>query len=449
MVNPDRIRPLKEGVPGPGSVVYWMSRDQRVADNWALLHARHVALSQGVPLAVVFCLVPEFLNGTIRQYRFMLEGLKGVEEDLGELGIAFFLISGYPEEEIPKFCHQHGIGALITDFDPLRLKRTWKMAITDRVNIPIHEVDAHNIIPCWIASSRQEYGAYTIRPKIKRLLPAFLEDFPAMEKHAIPWLGMPRRTDWEGVEGALTTDRTVPAVAWLSPGAEAAKDSLSRFIEGRLEAYSRDRNDPNKVGQSNLSPYLHFGQLSAQRVALEVLRAAVTEESRAAFLDELIVRRELSDNFCFYTPHYDSFEGFPDWAKKTLTEHRKDRRSYIYPRDALEAAETHDDLWNAAQTEMVKKGKMHGYMRMYWAKKLLEWTKSPEDAMKIAIYLNDRYELDGRDPNGYAGIAWSIGGVHDRAWSERNVFGKVRYMSYNGLKSKFNASAYIKSAGSP
>ena len=163
-----------------------------------------------------------------------------------------------------------------------------------------------------------------------------------------------------------------------------------------------------------------------------------------AFLEELIVRRELSDNFCYYNPDYDNIGGFPDWARKTHDKHRKDPRAVIYSRDQFEHAQTHDDLWNAAQMEMVKRGKMHGYMRMYWAKKILEWTQSPEIALETAIYLNDRYEIDGRDPNGYTGIAWSIGGVHDRAWSERSVFGKVRYMSYNGCKSKFNIKKYIE-----
>jgi len=204
------------------------------------------------------------------------------------------------------------------------------------------------------------------------------------------------------------------------------------------------RNDPVADGQSNLSPYLHFGQISAQRVALEVENASVDKASRDTFLEELIVRRELADNFCFYTPQYDKFEGFPAWARKTLNAHRKDRRAYSYTLQQFEYAKTHDELWNAAQTEMVKRGKMHGYMRMYWAKKILEWTGSPEKAMETAIYLNDLYGLDGRDPNGYTGIAWSIGGVHDRAWNERPIFGKIRYMSYNGCKSKFDVKRYIQ-----
>jgi deoxyribodipyrimidine photo-lyase len=193
-----------------------------------------------------------------------------------------------------------------------------------------------------------------------------------------------------------------------------------------------------------LSPYLHFGQLSAQRVALEVMNAAVGEASREAFLEELIVRRELSDNFCFYNKDYDAPQGFPAWAQKTLSLHGKDKREHVYTLRQLEEGRTHDDLWNAAQLAMVKRGTMHGYLRMYWAKKILEWTRSPGVAMKIAIHLNDKYELDGRDPNGYAGIAWSIGGVHDRPWGERRIFGMVRYMNYNGCKKKFNVRAYVE-----
>ena len=192
-----------------------------------------------------------------------------------------------------------------------------------------------------------------------------------------------------------------------------------------------------------MSPYLHFGQISAQRVALDVKAFQGNKESEAAFLEELIIRRELSDNFCLYNSNYDSFEGFPNWAKETLNKHRKDKRDFIYTKEEFELAATHEYLWNAAQTELVITGKMHGYMRMYWAKKILEWTKSPEEALSIAVYLNDKYELDGRDPNGYVGCAWSIGGVHDRAWTERNVIGKIRYMNLNGAKRKFDVEEYV------
>lgn len=174
------------------------------------------------------------------------------------------------------------------------------------------------------------------------------------------------------------------------------------------------------------------------------MKCNANDEAKRAFLEELIIRRELSDNFCFYNEDYDNFKGFPEWAKKTLQKHKNDKREYLYSAIEFERALTHDELWNAAQMEIVRKGKMHGYMRMYWAKKILEWSESPEKAMEIAIYLNDRYGLDGRDPNGYTGIAWSIGGVHDRAWNERKIFGKIRYMSHGGCKSKFDVEKYIE-----
>ena len=221
---------------------------------------------------------------------------------------------------------------------------------------------------------------------------------------------------------------------------------LETFIQKKLNRYNDQRNDPNEDGQSDLSPYLHFGQISAQYIALRVEKSSAPENDKVAFLEELIVRRELADNYCYYNPHYDSYEGFPDWAKQTLEEHTNDKREYLYSNEELENGKTHDEIWNTAQKEMVQKGKMHGYMRMYWAKKILEWTKTPKEAMEIAVYLNDKYELDGRDPNGYVGCAWSIGGVHDRAWFERPIFGKIRYMNANGLKRKFDVEQYLKNS---
>jgi len=443
-VDSRRIRVLKEGGPGTGPVVYWMSRDQRVADNWALLFAQELALERKVPLAVVFCLVPSFLEATIRQYGFLLKGLREVETRLGELGIPFFLLSGEPGREVPRFAADHGVGSIATDFDPLRVKRKWKQETADTVDLSIYEVDGRNIVPCWVASSKQEFGAYTLRPKIRRILPDFLTEFPSLPPHPIPWKGPVPQTDWARIEGSLQVDRTVPEVDWLGPGEGAARELLHQFLHEKLSTYSERRNDPTKDGTSHLSPYLHFGQISAQRVALEVRKQErVNAEASEAFLEELIVRRELSDNFCFYNPNYDCFSGFPAWAQKTLNEHRRDRREYVYSAQEFEEGRTHDDLWNAAQLEMVRTGKMHGYMRMYWAKKILEWTESPEEAIRIAIYLNDRYELDGRDANGYSGIAWAVGGVHDRAWGERPIFGKIRFMSAGGCKSKFNVKAYI------
>lgn len=230
----------------------------------------------------------------------------------------------------------------------------------------------------------------------------------------------------------------------FDPGEETAARMLDKFLSQKLDSYAALKNDPTKDGVSNLSPYLHFGQIAAQRVVLEVEKTNASSESKEAFLDEILVRKELADNFCYYNSLYDSFEGFPEWAKKTLILHRADPRKFVYTLEEFENGKTHDSLWNASQLELLSKGKIHGYMRMYWAKKILEWSESPEKALETVIYLNDKYELDGRDPNGYVGIAWSIGGVHDRAWKEREIFGKLRYMSYEGCKRKFDVDTYIE-----
>jgi deoxyribodipyrimidine photo-lyase len=439
-----RLRILKPGKEKKGIVAYWMSRDQRVQDNWALLFAQEMSLASHVPLVVIFCLVPRFLEATARQYLFMLKGLQEVEKDLATQNIPFFLLTGSPEKKITTFVKHHDVSHLVTDFDPLRIKQAWKKKVGEKITIPFSEVDAHNIVPCWIASQKQEYGAHTLRPKICRLLPEFLTPFPKLQKYPYRFKTQALQNNWKQIFNALTVDNTVPEVHWLKPGKAAAKKVFLDFLRSKLAHYDRLRNDPTQDGQSHLSPYLHFGQLSAQRIALEVIRSNAPPAAEEAFLEELIVRRELSDNFCFYNSSYDSFQGFPLWSKTTLHDHRKDLRAYSYTLKELENAQTHDELWNAAQREMTLKGKMHGYLRMYWAKKILEWTETPEQALKIAIYLNDKYELDGRDPNGYAGIAWSIGGVHDRPWKKREIFGKIRYRSYRGMNSKFNVRDYVE-----
>lgn len=279
--------------------------------------------------------------------------------------------------------------------------------------------------------------------KEQRLLPDFLTPIPALRRHPRAWQGHAGPVDWDSTRRSLRIDRSVGEVSSLEPGSAAGLRVMRQFISRKLEAYAEASRDPSIDGLSNLSPYLHFGQLSAQRVALEVSAAGKGLAAKAGFLEELIIRRELSDNFCLYNSRYDTIHGFPAWAARTLSEHEGDTRPYLYRRDCLEAGETHDTLWNAAQQEMVQSGKMHGYLRMYWAKKILEWTPSPAEALQTVIDLNDRYELDGRDPGGYAGAAWSIGGVHDRAWGERPVFGKIRYMSHKGCASKFNVPAFI------
>lgn len=442
--NENRMTIIKKANPENGPVVYWMNREQRAADNWALLAAQDLATRQAAPLAVIFCLVPEFHQANSQQYAFMLRGLQEVRENLAAKNIPFYLLVGRPEEVIPPWSRQNNIQTLVTDFDPLTLARAWRERVAGSLNISFYEVDAHNIVPCRVVSAKQEYGAYTLRPKIHRMLEEYLEEFPPLRMQSVPWKAKPAPREWDELKRTLAGKHSAEEANWIAPGEKASRAVLDDFIANKLAQYPERRNDPGQDGQSHLSPYLHFGHIATQRVALEVRESGADEVAKNAFLEELIVRRELADNFCFYNPAYDNFAGFPAWAKKTLDEHREDPRPYLYSREQLEQAQTHDDLWNAAQMEMVKLGKMHGYLRMYWAKKILEWTSAPEEAMGAAIYLNDKYSLDGRDPNGYAGIAWSIGGTHDRAWNERNVFGKIRYMSYNGCRSKFNVKQYIR-----
>jgi len=447
-IDPRRVRELATGDLASGPVVYWMSRDQRVHDNWALLHAQDIALSRQVPLVVVFSLSPKFLGATIRQYDFMFKGLREIESELERFRIRFVLMLGAPGETIVRFVRKVEAGVLVTDFSPLRIARRWRQEVAGKVGIPVYEVDAHNIVPCWAVSEKREYAAYTLRPKIKRQLDEFLTELPPVRVHDPAWTGK-RLTpaDWETADVSLRVNRSVEEVSWLEPGEDAARQMLDHFLVSRLASYDHARNDPTAHAQSMLSPYLHFGHISAQRVALEVQPRDKNFAAQEAFLEELIVRRELADNFCYHEPAYDEFGGFPEWAQRSLNEHRSDPRDYVYSEKQFEDAETHDELWNAAQKEMVVTGKMHGYMRMYWAKKILEWSPTPEEALKTANWLNDKYELDGRDPNGYTGVAWSIGGVHDRPWFERPIFGKIRYMSAGGCARKFDVTRYIERAG--
>ena len=441
-IDPARTKVLKRGVFSGKSVLYWMSRDKRVDDNWALLAAQSVALSNEVPLVVCFQYLGNFPEANIRQYGFQLKGLLELKNKLENLNIELILIQGRASEVIPRIIDERLVGTIITDYSPLKVYKKRVNNVLNLTKIPFYQIDAHNIIPVWKASPKKEYAAYTIRKKIHDNLDQFLTDYPSLIKHPFGNISKNDIT-YDNIINGLKIDFSVQEVDWLVPGEIAAKNKLDSLRDS-LAGYDERRNDPTKDALSNLSPYFHFGQIAPQRVALEIKNSSLPEQDKNSFLEEMIVRRELSDNFCEYEPNYDYFDGFHDWAKKTLNEHRNDEREYLYPKEQFEHADTHDPLWNAAQNQMMNKGKMHGYMRMYWAKKILEWSPNPEEAMQVAIDLNDKYELDGRDPNGYAGIAWSIGGIHDRAWFERPVYGKIRYMNYNGCKSKFNVKRYIE-----
>lgn len=444
LIMNNRTIQIKSGIIKKGPVIYWMSRDQRIHDNWALLSAMHNARENKLPVIIIFTLAENFLGAGSRQFRFMLKGLAEVYNTAAGYNIPFFLLKGEPGNTVPAFIKELSVSVLFTDFDPLKIKRKWLQDAAAGTEIPVYQTDAHNIVPAFRISQKQEFSAVHFRRKITPLLAEYLEEYPALPKQ-----------QKSGIEASIPNFESLfmeynfpPYEAgWIKSGEANAHIMLESFLRKKIKNYVY-KNDPNSNSVSDLSPYLHFGNISAQRIVLNIERMDIPSEQKESFLDELIVRRELSDNFCLYNQNYDSFEGFPQWGKETLNKHRDDDREFIYSTEQFEKAKTHDELWNAAQTEMVIKGKMHGYMRMYWGKKILEWSSSPEEALKTAIYLNDKYEIDGRDANGYSGIAWSIGGLHDRPFSERPVYGRIRYMNYNGCKRKFDVNKYIEAVRS-
>ncbi|OPY34274.1 MAG: Deoxyribodipyrimidine photo-lyase [Methanomassiliicoccales archaeon PtaU1.Bin124] len=435
-----RMRLLKKRPSKKGPVVYWMSREQRTVDNWALIHAAEAAEEGAVALHVVFCLVPDYMDAAWRQYAFMLKGLREVEKDLGERGIPFTLLTGKPWVALPPYLHEIGASYLVTDFDPVGIKVEWRKKVVGGIDIPAAEVDAHNIVPCWNVTSRKIVSFVNYRTKLMPLLFEFLTEYP--ELNAVDMKDRAVPVDWDAAMAGLRVDRSIGEVDWIVPGQEAALASLHEFIEHRLNDYPVASSNPLQDGQSNMSPYLHFGQISGQRVALEVNRSSADEKAKSLYLDRLIIQREIADNFCLHNPNYDTFGGFPEWARRSIDEHRLDPRDHIYTLEQFERAQTHDPIWNAAQMEMVKRGKMHGSLRAYWASKILEWSKSPEEAYETARYLNDRYQLDGRDASGYSGIANVIGGLYDRPWKSKDVIGKVKKLTYTEQLLRFDTHAY-------
>lgn len=444
-------------------VIYVMSRDQRAHDNHALLAAQSEALKHSLPLVVVFNLYTSLGVRAQEHFTFMLAGLREVETELSKKNIPFLITSGDMEAELKKLVTELNPRTVYFDFSPLRGPREAQKSLVEQLVCRVIVVDTHNIVPVWILSDKQEFAAHTIRRKLHKSISEWLVEPPTLKKHPYTIDKLPKSLGWSDTEAIVKKVPKCGIQHDFEAGETAAKNRLATFIESGLASYAGQRNDPTKDAQSELSPYLHFGQLSALRVVLNVMDAAsepplLLKEPRmpstdepATFQDgvnslveELVVRKELSDNFCLYNNSYDSLNGAPSWGQKTLEKHATDPRDFTYTRRQFEDAKTHDDIWNAAQLQLRKSGKIHGYMRMYWAKKILEWSDSAEKAVETAIYLNDHYSLDGGDPNGYVGILWSVAGLHDRPWFERSVYGTIRYMNDSGLKKKFDTKAYTE-----
>jgi len=425
-----------------GPVIYWMSRDLRADDNWALTYAVQAANQKGVPLCVVFCLVPQYVGTTERQYSFLIEGLRKLEPDIRRKGIGFELLEGYPDTELPTFLHRVGAGMVVTDFDPLRIKKEWKRRVIGALDIGVVDVDAHNIVPCRIVAKRRIMSFANFRSKVMPLLSEYMTDYPTEIRIDHEWERENKPIDWTSAVNNIDLDRNVKPLKWIVPGERAARVALQTFIKDRISEYPQGVIDPSKNAQSDLSPHLHFGSLSSHRAVQEVLASKASDMSKSTFIENIVIKKEIADNFCHHTPEYDSICAFPEWARKSINLHRSDVREHLYTLEQLDRGETHDPLWNAAQMELVKRGKIHGYLREYWANNILEWTRSPEEAFSFAIHLNDRYSLDGADPSGYTGIAMVIGGLYGHPWKSKEVIGKIKKMTYTGARLRFDIHAY-------
>jgi deoxyribodipyrimidine photo-lyase len=446
MIHPERVRSAnKRDVRRGKYVLYWMQASQRAEVNHALEYAAERANELGLPLLAFFGITERFPEANLRHFKFMLEGLAETQSALAARGVRLVVWRRSPGAGALELSKNAAL--LVMDGGYLKVQREWRAGVARRAPCAAIEVEGDVVVPVQAASNKEEYSAATMRPKIRRRLAEFLVPLKSRRLKRDS-LGM----DLSGMDvsepaevlRSLRTDKTVPGQSTYLGGTSHAKRRLAEFIRLGLPRYAVDRNDPSLGVRSNMSPYLHFGQISPLHVALRINEArGAGREAKAAFLEELIVRRELSVNFVVFNKHYDSFKCLPDWAARTLQEHSRDRREHVYAEAELEGARTHDPYWNAAMTEMIVTGKMANYMRMYWGKKIIEWSRTPRAAFATALRLNNKYFLDGRDPNSFAAVAWCFG-KHDRPWAERPVFGKVRYMNAAGLRRKFDIGAYVE-----
>jgi deoxyribodipyrimidine photo-lyase len=442
----ERVLNLNEANVREGDyVLYWMQSSQRAEQNHALEYAVQRANHLDQRLLVVFGLTDDYPEANLRHYTFMLEGLKDVQEALEKRGIKMVVREGTPEEVALDAGKDASL--VVTDRGYLRPQKQWREKVAGEAGCLMTQVESDVVVPVELASDKQEHAARTLRPGIEEYLDDFLVGLTPTKVSKQSLNMKAEGLDLSDIEKALDgmeLDRSVGALSHLYRGGTSeAKKVFRRFLKDSFEAYTEHRNQPQTDDVSHMSKYLHFGQISPIWLALEARNASTKKDNIEAFVEELVVRRELSMNFVFYTPDYDSYANLPDWAKKTLEEHKNDGRKHTYTRKQLESAETHDEYWNAAMNEMVHTGYMHNYMRMYWGKKILEWSNTPEHAYRTTLYLNNKYFLDGRDPNSFANVAW-VFGQHDRGWTEREVYGKVRYMSAGGLERKAKPEQYVE-----
>jgi deoxyribodipyrimidine photo-lyase len=443
MIQQSRIKALNvRDVKKGDFVLYWMQASQRVECNHALEYAVRRADELRLPVVVFFGLTDDFPEANERHYAFMLEGLSDLGLKLEKKGIRFVVRKISPERGVVELSKRASL--VVTDRGYLRIQKEWRDKAAAALTCPFVQVESDAVVPIEEASPKEEYAAATLRPKIRKKLPDYLielkERRPAKDSLGLDLESLDL-SNISRVLGRLRLDTSVRKTDFYTGGIDQAKKHLRIFLKDKLDHFRDLRNNPTLDYLSHLSPYLHFGQISPLFIALKVMESE--SPGKEDFLEELVVRRELSLNYVHYNALYDAFEGIPAWARKTLAAHQSDPRPFLYSFAELESAETHDPYWNAAQIEMIATGKMHGYMRMYWGKKIIEWSRTPDEAFRGALALNNKYELDGRDPNGFTGVAWCFG-KHDRPWRERAIFGSIRYMNDRGLLRKFDAGQYTR-----
>ena len=444
-----RIKRLNDAPPDPRGrfVLHWMQHSQRAAGNPALERAVAHANALGLPTVVLFVVDPTYPDANARHFTFLIEGLGEALAACRARGLVTRVLRGSPPEVVARIAQ--GAALVVTDRGYLRHLRAWRAEVARTAGRLVEMVEGDAVVPVDVASDKRETAARTIRPKINRRRFDFL-DLPDEVAPIRPAgdgaaLGLPPGEDISdpaAYVAGLGVDMSGPAVATFRGGTAEARRRLASFVETRFSRYGAERSDIALRVTSEISPYLHLGQISPVEVVRTIRSARGNEEAREVYLEEMIVRRELAINYVEREPGYDRYDALPTWARQTLEDHAPDERSRVYTREQLEAASTHDRYWNAAMTEMKKTGYLHNYMRMYWGKQIITYMRSPREAFETALHLNNKYLLDGRDANSYASIGWLFG-VHDRGWPERPVFGKVRSMTPSGLERKFDVEAYL------
>ncbi len=450
----ERIRKLNVSPERVGAkyVLYWAQMNRRAHVNHALEYAIHSANRLGLPVLVYEGLTCTYKKANDRMHTFVLQNVPDMAARLKARGIGYLFYLRRRKRDANDVLYQLAAdaAAVVTDDYPTFIAAGHNATVPAKIGVAYYAVDSSCIVPM-SRHEKRNYGAYTIRPRITKMLPDYLK--PLEEKRVThPWKG-PAPTsfhtpvslkDIPDLVASCEIDHSIPPSTSFAGGQREAERHLEEFLEHRLRRYAADRNEPGRHATSNMSPYLHFGMISALEIALKTREHAEKNGYMAGeYLEELIVRRELAFNFAHFTPNADSLAVLPDWCQATMREHAKDKRDPVYSPQEFETAKTHDPLWNAAQRELLLRGKIHGYYRMYWGKKIIEWSPTYESALEIMIDLHDRYALDGRDPNTYTNILWCFG-LHDRPWGKRPVFGSLRWMSFEGMKRKSDINSYIR-----